>query len=366
MFFYVNDIVFAFTASRKKDAENLIRRLKNIFDMRNLDSLNFFLDVRILQKFDTIWLIQNFYMNKLIKNYVINTEYKATTFLSYQSLMSYIDDVNQERIHIYRQKVESICYSAIIIRSNIIKAASELARHFTNFDSKHLKAADHCIKYLHVIKFLVIRYSNSENEKLNNQISSSNKKMSSTSNSKLNKKTSSNKENNDKQIFEKTADAFFANDLDRRNAEEYIFKLFDDMIDWAVKKQLIVSIFIIEAKLLSMLHADKELIWWIHLFQKLKFDSNQKIMIYNDNLQIIRLFISKIFKTETKLRHVDIAQCWLKQSIQSDYFSVNYLSIAKMIANELTKILSSQKHREFINQLKLVDAEFLIKAVECD
>jgi hypothetical protein len=55
--------------------------------------------------------------------------------------------------------------------------------------------------------------------------------MSSTSNSKLNKKTSSIKENNDKQIFENTTNAFFANDLDRRNAEEYIFKLFDEMID---------------------------------------------------------------------------------------------------------------------------------------
>jgi hypothetical protein len=354
MFFYVNDIVFAFTASRKKDAKNLIRRLKNIFDMRDLDSLNFFLDVRILQKLDTIWLIQNFYMNKLIKNYVINIKYKTTTLLSYQSLMSYIDEMNQEKVHVYRQKMKSICYSAIITRSNIIKAASELTRHFTNFDSKHLKAADHCIKYLHVIKFLIIRYSNSEDEELSSQISSSNKeksnkKMSSTSNSKLNKKTSSIKENNDKQIFESTTNAFFANDLDRRSVEKYIFKLFDDMIDWIVKKQLIVLIFIIEAKLLSMLHADKKLIWWIHFFQKLKFNSNQKIMIYNDNLQIIRFFISKILKTETKLRHVDIAQCWLRQSIQSDYFSMNYLFIAKMIANELTKILSSQKHREFIN-----------------
>jgi hypothetical protein len=142
--------------------------------------------------------------------------------------------------------------------------------------------------------------------------------------------------------------------------------LFDDMIDWAIKKQFIVSTFIIEAKLLSMLHADKKLIWWIHLFQKLKFDSNQKIIIYNDNLQTIRLLISKILKIETKLRHIDIAQCWLKQSIQSDYFSMNYLFITKMIANELTKILLSQKHRKFINQLKFVDVEFLIKTVECD
>jgi hypothetical protein len=44
MFFYVNDIVFAFTASRERNAENLIRRLKDIFDMRDLNSLNFFLD----------------------------------------------------------------------------------------------------------------------------------------------------------------------------------------------------------------------------------------------------------------------------------------------------------------------------------
>jgi hypothetical protein len=55
--------------------------------------------------------------------------------------------------------------------------------------------------------------------------------MSSTLNSNINKKTSLNKTNNDKQIFEKTIDAFLVNDLDRKNAEEYIFKLFDDMID---------------------------------------------------------------------------------------------------------------------------------------
>jgi hypothetical protein len=59
----------------------------------------------------------------------------------------------------------------------------------------------------------------------------SNKEMPSTPDSELNRKTSSNKKNNDKQIFERTVDAFFANDLDRRSAEEYIFKLFDDMID---------------------------------------------------------------------------------------------------------------------------------------
>jgi hypothetical protein len=155
--------------------------------------------------------------------------------------MSYINDVNQKKVHIYRQKIKSICYFVIIIRSNIIKITFELTRHFINFDSKYLKATNHCIKYLYVIKLLIIRYSNSKDEKFNNQISSSNekksnKKMSSTSNSKLNRKTSSNKKNNDKQIFEKTINAFFTNDLDQKNAKNFFFKLFDDMIDWIVKK----------------------------------------------------------------------------------------------------------------------------------
>jgi signal recognition particle GTPase len=180
--------------------------------------------------------------------------------------------------------MKSICYFIIITRSNITKTAFELTRYFINFDSKYLKITDYCIKYFHAIKFLVIRYSNLKDEKFNNQISSSNKEMSSTLNSKLNKKTSSNKKNNDKQIFEKTTNALLTNDLNRKNVEEYIFKLFNDMIDWVVKKQFIVSIFITEAKFFSMLHAEKKFIWWIHFFQKLKFDSNQKIMIYNDNL----------------------------------------------------------------------------------
>ncbi len=74
------------------------------------------------------------------------------------------------------------------------------------------------------MKSLTVKFRVSIKEK-------SNKKMSLTSNSKLNKKTSSNKENNDKQIFKKTINAFFANDLDRKNVEKYIFKLFNDMIN---------------------------------------------------------------------------------------------------------------------------------------
>jgi hypothetical protein len=40
---------------------------------------------------------------------------------------------------------------------------------------------------------------------------------------------------------------------------------------------------------------------------------------------------------------------------------MNYLLIAKMTADEMTKILSSQKHKKFIKQLSLVNTKNLMK-----
>jgi hypothetical protein len=36
---------------------------------------------------------------------------------------------------------------------------------------------------------------------------------------------------NSKHVFEATADAAYANENERKSAEDYIFKLFDDLID---------------------------------------------------------------------------------------------------------------------------------------
>jgi hypothetical protein len=40
--------------------------------------------------------------------------------------------------------------------------------------------------------------------------------------------------------------------------------------------------------------------------------------------------------------------------------NVNYLLMANMIADKLIKLLSSQKHRDFIKQLSLMNVENLI------
>jgi hypothetical protein len=85
------------------------------------------------------------------------------------------------------------------------------------------------------------------------------------------------------------------------------------------------------------------------------------MIIYNDNLQTIRLLTSEIAKIDTKLRHIDIAQCWLRESVQKGILNVAYLPTAQMIADGMTKLLPPQKHKEFIKQLGLVDTKHLVE-----
>jgi hypothetical protein len=221
MFFYVDDIVFAYRIDRQQAAELLISKLKDIFEMRNLDILKFFLDVRIIQdrEAEIVYLVQDVYAEKLIKEYAISINQKTSISLSYQSLISYMREVDSIRVHIYRQKVESICYLAIITRSDIVKTTFKLAEFLINSDSYHLMVADHCIRYLHAIRHLTIRFDVSEDEKLIIQIDINPNAINQID-------IISNKH-----VFEASVDASFANEKGRRSDENYIFKLFDDLID---------------------------------------------------------------------------------------------------------------------------------------
>jgi hypothetical protein len=102
-----------------------------------------------------------------------------------------------------------------------------------------------------------------------------------------------------------------------------------------------MSTSITEIELLIMLHVDKKFIWWLNLFKKIEFSSDHQMTLYNDNLQTIRLLISENAKVDTKLRHIDVIQCWLREFVQRDILKMNYLLTAQMTADDMTKMLSS-------------------------
>jgi hypothetical protein len=173
-----------------------------MFEMRDMKSIKFFLEIKVIQ-INSIYLVQNIYIDKLIKDYKININSKTSfIFLSIEDIESFDEDVDQSHIHEYRKKMRSVCYSAVISRSDIVKVASKLTEHLINSESTHLTAMNHLIRYLYDTKHLTIKFDVSKRKEL---IA--------------------------KNVFEATADAAFANEKERKSAEKYTFKLFDDLID---------------------------------------------------------------------------------------------------------------------------------------
>jgi hypothetical protein len=129
-----------------------------MFEMRDMKSIKFFLKIRIIQTIDSIYLLQDTYIDKWVKNYAINNLKASSTFLSIADIESFDEDVDSNRMHEYRKKMRSVCYSAVISRSNIVKIISKLTQHLINSESTHLTAVNHLIRYLYETKHLEIRY----------------------------------------------------------------------------------------------------------------------------------------------------------------------------------------------------------------
>jgi hypothetical protein len=164
-----------------------------------MEPIKFFLGVRVIQTIGSIYLVQDVYIDKLVKDYAINTNCKASsTSLSIADIESFDEDVDSNRMHQYRKKMKSVCYSAVISRSDIVKVVSKLTEHLINSESIHLTAVNHLIRYLYETKHLTIKFDVSKDEK---------------------------------QVFKAIADAAFANEKERKSVEDYIFKLFEELID---------------------------------------------------------------------------------------------------------------------------------------
>jgi hypothetical protein len=210
MFFYVNDVIFAYKVDRQETTNQLIVRLNKMFEFRNLEEIKHFLEIKvIIQDEDddrAVYLVQDAYVDKLMKEYKIKESAKMQISLSSSStLVKYDEEIDQQRMHEYRQKVNSIFYSATMIRSDIAKTTSKLVEFLINSESDYLIAANHCMRYLQNTKYLRIKYIAFDEDELTIAAA--------------------------KHVFEVIVDVSFANKNDRKSAEKYAFKLFEELID---------------------------------------------------------------------------------------------------------------------------------------
>src|SRR5271170_5211995 len=138
-------------------------------------------------------------------------------------------------------------------------------------------------------------------------------------------------------------------------------KLFRGVISWRASKQETVTTSTTEAELLALSQAAKEALFVSRLIKELqiKLDDNH-IRIECDNKQTIRLVTEDIAVLQTKLRHVDIHNHWLRQEVQSGTINVEYTESAQMMADGLTKALQNNDFSRFVEHMNLRDIHHLL------
>ncbi|KAI8669957.1 hypothetical protein NCS56_00799300 [Fusarium sp. Ph1] len=249
-----------------------------------------------------------------------------------EELLPYEGTASTHEVHDYQVKIGKILYAAVMTRPDIAFASSRLARFNQNPGPLHHKAANRTLRYLDSSKHLCLEFGAIPG--------------------------------GPDDTLEVASDVSFAdNSLDRRSSQAFAMKLFGGMIAWRANKQTTVTTSTTEAELLALSSAAKEAIFASRLISSLQISlpdertsaahyasarrSIPTIRIQCDNTQTVRLVTTELVQLQTKLRHVDMHNHWLRQAVAEGKVSIDYIPSAQMMADGLTKSLAKGPFRIF-------------------
>ncbi|KAE9572511.1 hypothetical protein CGMCC3_g11506 [Colletotrichum fructicola] len=353
-FFYVDDCVLAFPREHSADAQEAINALQKRYHLEGGKDLQWFLGIEVIRDRSTrkLWLSQAVFaekVRKLITPRADNAEApeeRAYTPMTKTELFPYDGEAAPWEINHYQKRVGTILYAAVMTRPDIAFAASRLARFNHNPGPTHHKAVERVLRYLYNTRYLCLEYGATPGS--------------------------------DDDTLEVASDASFAdNTLDRKSSQAFAMKLFGGIVAWKANKQTTVTTSTTEAELLSLSQAAREALFASRLIGALQVQlptesmpeaqfatptrTQPTIQIQCDNQQTVRLVNAELVQLQTRLRHVDIHNHWLRQEIAEHRVSVAYTPSAQLMADGLTKALALPQFKIFCQQLRLSDQRALLK-----
>jgi hypothetical protein len=116
--------------------------------------------------------------------------------------------------------------------------------------------------------------------------------------------------------------------------------------------------------LLALTQTAKEAIWLGRLFRALLLELDEPLTIQYNNRQTIRLVSKESAKLQTKLRHVNIHNHWLRQEHVADRVRTKWVKTSEIVADGITKGLPKGKFESFVQQLGLQDIRQRLLAIK--
>jgi hypothetical protein len=351
LFFYVDDIIMLYHPDYQDEFEKLERQLVKLYNLRQIGDVKWFLGIRVerLLASRQLYLVQDAFINKVCTEFALirtDGKYPSTPLSSTSRLVPYDGISELSNIKTYQRLVGCLAYIEVMTRPDVAHTHSVLARFLTHPGPVHLSEVKHVWQYLYGTMYLAICARGGEPTQ--------------TYATKVNPTTPL-------PTFFGAADASFGDDVEtRRSSAGYVFILYGMPVDWKATVLRSVTRSTTEAELYALSAAGVESQYWNRFCHNIGFMLHTQKALWCDNAQTVRLVKGDTDRIQTKLRHVDIHQMWLRQEVDAGRITVEWKSTTEMPADGFTKLLPRQKHENFVRQLGMKDVRhFIVKNSPC-
>ena len=216
----------------------------------------------------------------------------------------------------YREAVGSLMYASLGTRPDITYAVSILSRFSENPGRAHWDAVKRVFRYLSGTKNLKLTYGAAQFDLVG------------------------------------YSDADRSMHEDRKAISGYAFLIDGGAVSWASKRQEIISLSTTESEYVVIVHASKEALWLRSLIGQVFAPFNAPVPLMSDNQSAIALTQDHQYHARTK--HIDIRFHFIRWVVQDKKIKLVYCSTEDMVADTLTKALSSPKVKHFAHALGLL------------
>jgi hypothetical protein len=298
---YVDNLVI--TGNNSIFVASIIKQLGDMFSLKDMGSLHFFLGIEVIPTQTGLFLSQHKYVRELLAKTSMSGAKDVSTPLSTTQSLQLIDVTATVDSSEFCRILGSLQYLSLI-RPDISFAVNKLSQFMHKPTSNHWTATKRLLRYLKQTIFHGIQITNTGPP-----------------------------------VLKTYSDADWAGNIDDHTSTfAYISFLGSNPISWSSKKQRAVARSTTEVEYRALANAASETMWLSTLFKELKFPVKESPQLLCDNLGATHLSFNPV--NHSRMKHIQIDLHFVRDLVQKGSLQVRHVHTQDQLADLLTKPLS--------------------------
>ncbi|XP_062085272.1 uncharacterized mitochondrial protein AtMg00810-like [Humulus lupulus] len=314
---YVDDIVI--TGNDSEELQKFILKLNQVFSLKDLGPLNFFLGIEVCRDATGLYLSQSKYISKLLQRTIMMYVKPCPAPMVAGIPLSIHDGETLNTPTTYRSIIGALQYLSHT-RPDISFAVNKLSQFLKSPTTKHWNAAKRILRYLKGTMYHGLHIAPSNRLVLTGF---------------------------------SDADWGCCPD-DRKSIAGYCVFLGESLISWSSQKQSVVARSSTESEYRALAQLAAELSWLLELLKEMHIQIPTTPIIWCDNISASALAANPVYHARTK--HIELDVHFVRDKVLQKQLDIRYIPSHDQIAGCLTKGLSPSRFQFLVDKLQVMES----------